>query len=241
MLSSLFLSFREGLEAALIIGIILVQLAKFNKTTLAKAVYFGAIAGLVVSAVGGVIGFNEAKEMEKAGEEIFEGIMMVLAAGLIAYFILWLHKNKQMSSQVVSQVEKGTSWIGLFVLAFLSVLREGIELVIFTMTQISQDAANVAFGSIAGIVLAIILAYVVFKTTLKYNLGFIFKALGAILIFLGGELFGEGLVKLFEDGGEALETIGMIVFIVPSLYIFLKDDINRIKGQKKSNEKPKVS
>ena len=73
MLSSLFLSFREGLEAALVIGIILIQLNKTKKTSLSKAVYFGAIAGLIVSAIGGVIGFNEAKGMEEGGEEIVEG------------------------------------------------------------------------------------------------------------------------------------------------------------------------
>ncbi|RDI38480.1 FTR1 family iron permease [Falsibacillus pallidus] len=241
MLSSLFLSFREGLEAALVIGIILVQLAKLNKSSLSKAVYIGALAGLAVSAVGGVIGFNEAQELEEAGEEIFEGIMMLVAAGLIAYFILWLHKSKQVSSSVLSQVEKRTSWIGLFVLSFLSVLREGIELVIFNMTQIAENSGMVAFGSILGIALAVLLAIIVFKTTLKYNLGIIFKALGIILILIGGELFAEGLVKLIEGGGELLETIGMIVFIVPSLYIFLKDDFKRFQNRDKQNSKPKTS
>ena len=166
---------------------------------------------------------------------------MLVAAGMIAYFILWLHKNKQVSSHVLSQVEKSTSWIGLFILSFISVMREGIELVIFNMTQIAENANTVAFGSIVGILLAVAIAYLVFKTTLKYNLGIIFKALGIILILIGGELFAEGLVKLFEDGGELLETLGMIVFIVPALYIFLKDDLKRFQKRKDTNKKPKIS
>jgi high-affinity iron transporter len=85
----------------------------------------------------------------------------------------------------------------------------------------------VATGSIIGIVLAIVIAIVIFKTSIKLNLGLIFKGLGIVLILVGGEMFGEGLEKLF-DGGEMLETIGMIVFIVFSLSIFLKKDIQKL-------------
>lgn len=227
MLDSLLLSLREGLEAALIIGIILSQLVRLERRDLAKFVYIGAILGFIVSAVGGLIGFTEAQEAEEASEEIFEGIMMLLSAGLIAYFILWLHRNHGSTSSVTSKVTKNTNGIGLLVLSFLSVFREGMELVIFNLTKITESAFLVATGSIIGIVLAIVIAIVIFKTSIKLNLGLIFKGLGIVLILVGGEMFGEGLEKLF-DGGEMLETIGMIVFIVFSLSIFLKKDIQKL-------------
>jgi len=227
MLDSLLLSLREGLEAALIIGIILSQLVRLERRDLAKFVYIGAILGFIVSAVGGLIGFTEAQEAEEASEEIFEGIMMLLSAGLIAYFILWLHRNHGSTSSVTSKVTKNTNGIGLLVLSFLSVFREGMELVIFNLTKITESAFLVATGSIIGIVLAIVIAIVIFKTSIKLNLGLIFKVLGIVLILVGGEMFGEGLEKLFE-GGEMLETIGMIVFIVFSLSIFLKKDIQKL-------------
>lgn len=227
MIDSLFLSLREGLEAALIIGIILSQLVRLERKDLAKFVYIGAILGFIVSAVGGLIGFTEAQEAEEASEEIFEGIMMLLSAGLIAYFILWLHRNHGSTSSVTSKVTKNTNGIGLLVLSFLSVFREGMELVIFNLTQITESAFLVATGSIIGIVLAIAIAVVIFKTSVKLNLGLIFKGLGIVLILVGGEMFGEGLEKLF-DGGEMLETIGLLVFIVFSLSIFLKKDIQKL-------------
>ncbi|WP_442600017.1 FTR1 family iron permease [Neobacillus sp. D3-1R] len=234
MLSSLFLSFREGLEAALVIGIILVHLTKINRKDLKSTVYFGAIAGLAVSLIGGFIGFNESKEMEEASEEIFEGIMMFVASGLIAYFILWLHRNNNVTKSVKDQINKRTSAIGLFILAFLSVFREGIELVIFNLTQVSQDAMTVATGSILGIALAVIVTIILFKTTVKFNLSILFKALGVVLIFLGGEMFAEGLEMIF-GGGEALEIIGLFVFILPSLYILLKDEVSKIRNLKKAS------
>ena len=102
--------------------------------------------------------------------ELFEGWMRILAAGLIAYFILWLHKNNNVSHHIQSKVENNSSIIGLFILSFLSVFREGLELVIFNLTQVSEHASNVALGSIMGVIIAIILAYAIFKTSVKLNL-----------------------------------------------------------------------
>ena len=227
MLDSLLLSLREGLEAALIIGIILVHLVKIERKDLAKFVYIGALLGFIVSAIGGAIGFTEAKGAKEVGEEIFEGVMMLLSAGLIAYFILWLHRNSHASHSVTNKVNKNTSAIGLLILAFISVFREGMELVIFNLTKITESAFTVALGSMIGIVVAIGIAVVIFKTSVKLNLGLIFKSLGILLIYIGGEMFGEGLVKLF-DGGEALEMTSMIAFIIVGLIIFLQQDIRKI-------------
>lgn len=140
MAGCLLLSLREGLEAALIIGIILAQLVRTGRKDLTKMVYIGALLGFIVSAVGGIIGFNEAQEAEKASEEIFEGIMMLLSSGLIAYFILWIHRNHGNTSSVAKKVKRSTSAIGLLILSFLSVFREGLELVIFNLTKITESA-----------------------------------------------------------------------------------------------------
>src|SRR4051794_17474920 len=137
MWSSLALSLREGLEASLIIGIILAHVTKIGRKDLKYSVFIGAAAGLIFSLVFGFIGFNEAKELEEESEEIFEGVMMLLAAGLIAYFILWLHRNKEMTSSVTSKISRSSSKWGLIVLAFLSVFREGTELIIFNLTQVN--------------------------------------------------------------------------------------------------------
>lgn len=227
MVDSLLLSFREGLEAALIIGIILAQLVRIGRKDLTKIVYIGAFLGFIVCAVVGFIGFNEAQGAEESAGEIFEGIMMLLSAGLIAYFLFWLHRNQHSSSSVSKKVTQNTNAIGLFILSFLSVFREGMELAIFTLTKITESANAVAAGSVIGIVLAILIAIIIFKTSVKLNLSLLFKVLGIALILVGGEMFGEGLVKLF-DGGEVLETISMIVFTIGGLFVLLNTEIQRL-------------
>lgn len=229
MISSLVLSFREGLEAVLVIGIILTYLTQNNKQKLVKYVYWGTMLGILTGVIGGYIGFNEAKELEEKGEDLFQAIMMLVSAGLIGYFVVWMSKqNKNISQSVRNSVDKASTGFGLFVLAFLSVVREGIELIAFILTKVSANASNVALGTALGIILAVIVGYLIFKTSLKLNLKIIFKILGIILIFIGAELFGEGMTKLIPSAGELLEESGSILFGAIAMIYFLKDDIKKL-------------
>jgi high-affinity iron transporter len=221
----MLLSFREGLEASLIIGIILVYLFQIGRKDLTKHVYLGALVGILVSVIGGFIGFKEAQELDEEGEAIFESIMMLLASGLIAYFIIWMgNQANNISSDIKNKVGKNTNAVGLFVLSFLSVFREGMELSIFTLTKISEKASSIALGSILGLLIAVVLTYIIFKSSIKINLKLVFKVLGFILIYLGAEMFAEGVLKLFKIGEEPYEVIFMILYAVPSLYFFLKNN-----------------
>jgi high-affinity iron transporter len=103
-----------------------------------------------------------------------------------------------------------------------------MELCIFTFTKISEKASDVAIGSIIGIVLAIILTYIIFKTSIKFNLKLIFKVLGLILIYIGADMFAEGVLKFVPLEEEPFEAILMALFALPSLYFFLKSDIQRL-------------
>lgn len=229
MISSLFLSFREGFEAALVIGIILVYLHQTGRKDMGKYVFYGAFLGLIVSIVGGLIGFREAQELSEEGEEIFENIMRLLASGLIAYFIIWVsNQSNNISADIKQKVSNNTSTIGLLVLSFLSVFREGIELCIMIMTKINENSLDVAIGIGLGLLSAVALTYVIFKSSIKLNLKLIFKVLGFILIYLGAEMFAEGLIEITELGEDPFEVIFMAIFILPSLYYFFKNDINRI-------------
>ncbi|WP_238882935.1 FTR1 family protein [Clostridium sp. YIM B02551] len=229
MLSSLVLSFREGFEAVLVIGIILTYLKQTNKEKLAKFVYYGTILGILVGVIGGYIGFKEAQELEEEGDALFEAIMMLVASGLIGYFVVWMsNQNKNISQSIKSSVDKTSTGFGLFILAFLSVFREGIELIAFILTKVSEKASSVAAGTGIGIILAVLLGYALFKTSVKFNIKIVFKVLGIILIFVGAELFGEGFSKLIPTAGEFLEEGGAILFGGASLIYFLKEDFKRL-------------
>jgi len=229
MVSSLFLSFREGLEAALVIGIILVYLHQTGRKELGKYVFYGAFLGFIVSVVGGFIGFREARELGEEGEEIFGNIMRLLASGLIAYFIIWVsNQSNNISSDIKQKVSSNTSTIGLLVLSFLSVFREGMELCIMILTKINENSSDVAIGIGLGLIIAVLLTYVIFKSSIKLNLKLIFKVLGFVLIYLGAEMFAEGFIGITKLSEYPFEVILMAIFILPSLYFFFKNDINRI-------------
>jgi high-affinity iron transporter len=236
MISSLFISFREGLEAALIIAIILAYLYQSGNKAVAKYAYIGAGLGIIVSLVAGFFSFREAQKLGEKSEGIFEGIMMLAASGLILYFIVWMgNQSGNISANIKNKVSNNTSAAGLFILSFLSVFREGMELVIFTLGKINQKASDVAIGSVVGILLAVLLTYIIFKSSIKLNLKIVFKILGLILIYIGAEMFAEGILKFIKFKEEVMEMILLAVFIIPSLYIFLKNDF--MKLMKKENKR----
>jgi high-affinity iron transporter len=155
--------------------------------------------------------------------------MMLVSSGLIGYFVVWMsNQNRNISQSIKSSVDRASTGFGLFILAFLSVFREGIELIAFILTKVSEKASSVAAGTGIGIMLAVLLGYVLFKTSLKLNIKIVFKVLGIILIFVGAELFGEGLAKLMPAPGELLEESGAILFGGVSLIYFLKEDFKRL-------------
>lgn len=225
MLGSLVLAFRESFEAALVVGIILAQLAKIERSDLNKSVYIGAGLGVLLSAIVGVSGFEELGEIFEESP-VVAGIMYLVSASLIAYFILWMHKHNNVVTTVKNQIARNTSAVGLFILSFLSVAREGVELITFSLTQISESATAVGLGNLLGILLAVIFAGVIFKVSAKFNLNIIFKVLGAILIFVGGSMLGEGLETLGVN--EAISTIAMVLFIVLALVYYFINDIKKI-------------
>jgi high-affinity iron transporter len=228
MTTSLFLSLRESLEAVLIVGIILSTLTQQHKDKLKPYVYIGSVAGLLVSLIGGFLLYSSAQALEEETLEIIEGIMMLVASGLIAYFVIWLsQQNSDASASLTNKVSKTSTGIGLALLAFFGILREGSELVVFTLANLSTQANEVAIGTILGIGLAVLIGIVIFKSSIKLNLKWIFKILGLVLIFIGSDLFVEGLIE-FSHNLEQFELWIQGAYIAVSLWIFLKEDLKKL-------------
>lgn len=227
MLSSFLLSVRESLEASLIIGIILVYLTQNQRSHLTKTVLIGALSGLGISILTGFLSFTFARTLEGRPEELFEGTMMLVSAGLIAYFIAWLGaQSRNISSSIRSQVDAKSGSFGLFILAFVSVFREGLELSVFTLTKLSESAGDVAIGTVGGILVAVVLAFLIFKSSLKFNLKWIFRILGVLLIFIGAEMFAEGLMEYFHYE-ESLEVFPMALYLISSLFFLFRDSFQK--------------
>lgn len=205
MLPSFLLSLREGLEAALIIGIVLVALRKINRSELVSVVWGGAASAAIASLAVALILYALGASLEGAAEGVFEGITMFLAAGVLTWMIFWMHHQAQTIKgnlelgvrQAVSQTGKRA----LFLLAFLAVLREGVELALFlTAATFAADAQLTVFGAVLGLGTAALLGWSLFATTMRMDLRRFFQITGALLILFAAGLVAYGVHEFNEVG-----------------------------------------
>lgn len=212
MLPSYLLSLREGLEAALIIGIVLGALEKIRRNDLKPALWFGTLAAVVISAVAAVLLTLFGLSLEGAAEQIYEGITMFLAAGILTWMIFWMSKQaKNLKTELEEGVHKAAVTTGkraIFWLAFIAVVREGVELALFvTAAFFAGSNDNVAANTIltlAGVVLglgtAILLGWSLLAATARLNLRKFFQVTGYLLILFAAGLVAHGIHEFNEAG-----------------------------------------
>jgi high-affinity iron transporter len=205
MLASFLLSLREGLEAALIIGIVLGALRKLQRGELTSTVWAGAISAILVSVGVGIGLFVVGVELEGKAEQIFEGLTMLLAAGVLTWMIFWMNRQ---SRNIKSELEAGvtktvssTDKRGLFWLAFLAVVREGIELALFlAAAAFASTTQSTVLGALLGLGTAALLGWTFFATTLRLDLRRFFQVTGVLLILFAAGLVAHGVHELNEAG-----------------------------------------
>ncbi len=205
MLASFLLSLREGLEAALIIGIVLGVLLKIKRTDLNKNVWLGAGAAAALSAIVALTLNLVGMEFEGRAEEIFEGIAMLLAAGVLTWMIFWMHRSSRtLKSEIEAQTNAavhGKSFNALFALAFLAVFREGIELALFLLAvQTASSPAQTLIGALLGLAGAAVLGWLLFNSTRKLSLRGFFSVTNVLLVIFAAGLVGLGVHELNEAG-----------------------------------------
>lgn len=212
MLPTYLLSLREGLEAALIIGIVLGALTKIRRSDLAPAVWMGALSAVIVSILTAVLLTSFGMSLEERAEEIFEGTTMLIAAGILTWMIFWMRKQARfLKSELEDGVNKAVISNGkraVFWLAFVAVVREGIELALFITAaffvgnadQVSNNIAQTLAGTILGLGTAVLLGYTLFATTVKLDLRRFFQVTGLLLILFAAGLVAHGVHEFNEVG-----------------------------------------
>ncbi len=221
MLPSYLLSLREGLEAALVIGIVLGALRKIRRTDLAPALWLGTLAAFIVSILTAVLLTAFGLELKDPGEAIFEGFTMLLAAGVLTWMIFWMSKQ---SRTLKSELEEGvnraavsTGKRALFWLAFVAVVREGIELALFltaaffvgSQSQVTANTVQNLAGTILGLGTAFLLGWTLFATAIRLDLRRFFQVTGILLILFAAGLISYG-VHEFNDAGWIPAVIGHV-------------------------------
>ena len=205
MIASFLIALREGVEAALIVAIILSYLKKVNAEQLAKPVYAGTVLGIIGSvAVGGLFLLLEV-EFEGTGEQIFEGSTMLLAAAILTTMIMWMSRNsKEYSTDLKSKVQVALSTkhsYGLAGLAFVSIVREGIETVLFLgSTSFTSSGIQTLIGGALGLLVAVLIGIALLKYSVRMNMKTFFNATGILLVFFAAGLVANSMGEFGEAG-----------------------------------------
>lgn len=226
MLPSFLLALREGIEAALIIGIVLGMLKKMNQLDRARNVWLGVGVAVAVSLIGAILLNVIGAEFEGPAEQAFEGITMLAAAGVLTWMVFWMQKQGRriqsgLEADVKIAINRGQGW-ALFSLAFFAVVREGLELALFlTAANFSAPEAGVDapilgwLGGILGLIAAVIVGWLLFDTTARLNLRRFFRSTSILLIIFAAGLAGHAVHEFNE--------LGWIPSVVEHLY-----DINTV-------------
>jgi high-affinity iron transporter len=224
MLASYLLSLREGIEAALIVGIVLGALRQIRREDLKPIVWLGVLSAAGISLVTAILLNLLGLSLEGAAEPIFEGLTMILAAILLTWMIFWMSRvGRTLKGRLEADVQRAAhirSKRALFLVAFVAVLREGVELALFlTATLFASDAAQTIVGAFLGLGTAILLGWSLFATTVRLDLRRFFQVTGVLLI-----LFAAGLVA---HAVHELNEVGWIPAIIEHVW-----DMNHILNEK---------
>ncbi len=200
MLETFIITLREGVEAALIVGITLAYLAKIGRPELRKSVY-AALAAAFVGSVGVAVLISRTHY----NEDIFEGWVMLAAAFFVVTMIIFMMKTgRKLKGQIegkVGLIAREGSRLGLFFFVFLMILREGVETVLMLGAVTLNTSELLSFiGTLLGVGAAVLFGVMFVKGSVRINLQKFFRVTTVILFFVAGQLIISGLHELSENG-----------------------------------------
>ncbi|MGB8128174.1 MAG: Fe-S-containing protein [Candidatus Angelobacter sp.] len=201
MFSALVVTLREGVEAALIVGITLVYLSKIGRPDLRRTVYYALVAALFGSIAGAV-----ALSYAPINQDKVEGWVMLVAAVFVVSMVIFMMRTaRKLKGEIEGKVgslaaEGGSKW-GLFAFVFLMVFREGIETVaILAGVSLNSTELMSFLGTLLGVALAVVFGIMFVKGSVRIDLRKFFKITTVILFFVAAQLTISGLHELSESG-----------------------------------------
>ena len=231
--SGLLTGLREGVEAALIISIILAYLAKTGNRRHFSRIFVGAGLATGLSVVLGLVRWVSFGGLKAPYEQIFEGLTMLLAAAVVTWMLFWMRRQAasvkgDLQAAVDRALDDGSA-TALAVLAFIAVIREGIETSLFLVGQaasVVDGATWVLAGALAGLGIATLLGVGFYQGSRRLNLGSFFRWTGIALVFIAAGLLSKAVHEFIE--------IGLITFGTQTLFdlsAILAHDGTNVVGQ----------
>jgi high-affinity iron transporter len=208
------LAFREALEAALIIAIILAYLARTNRKQLIRYAWYGVYLAVAASLVLGVSVWFIYGSLVGPTKALFEGVAALIAVFVLSSMIYWMAtKGKEIKMEVEKRLEtivtRGAT-LALTSFSFIVVFREGLETVLFLTPFLVDDAVGTLVGAFLGIVASLALAYAMFIVGMKINIRKSFYFTSILLVLLAGGLAGYGVHELVEYSEEMEVELGWL-------------------------------
>ena len=206
MLATFFLMLREGLEAALIVGIIAAYLVKIGHRDALPKVATGVAAAIGLSIGLGLLITFTIQKLPLVVQETLEGIAALLAVGVLTWMLFWMRRQGRL---IKGELEHGVdlalskgSTRALVGLAFLAVIREGVETVLFMIPILSFNGTgiDIVFGGIAGLAISVAVGWAIFAAGVRVNLRRFFTVTGTILIFVAAGLVAFAIAEFGEAG-----------------------------------------
>jgi high-affinity iron transporter len=205
--TGLLTGLREGVEAALIVAIILSYLARTGRGGQAGRVWLGTALAAALSLVFGIVIFTTVGSFQEPWEQIFEGTTLLIAAGVVTWMLFWMRRQAgsvkgELQEAVDKAMASGGTW-ALAVLAFTAVIREGLETSIFMVGLVTSDRSEatwILFGALAGLLIAVAIGYGFFRGSRRVNLQTFFRWTGIALVFIAAGLLSHGIGEFVEIG-----------------------------------------
>ena len=205
MLGNFLIGLREGLEAAIVVSILIAYLIKINRRDQIRSVWIGVGLALVLC-----IGFTAAlavpsTTLSDSAEEAFAGVVSLLAVGTVTWMIFWMKKAaRALSGELRRGVDQAlvTGASALVTLAFVAVAREGLETAIFIWSTIQATGvtAGPVFGAILGLLTAVALGFLIYNQTVKLNISTFFRWTGVLLILVAAGVLMYAIHEFQELG-----------------------------------------
>lgn len=220
MFESLILTLREGVEAALVVGIIVAFLRKEDGERYLKAVWSGLAAAVLASIAGAFVLYRIA-----VNEEAFEGILYLASAVMVATLVIWMWRHSHELSgkmrgslaRILGREHGGLVFAGIFLFTFLMVFREGVETALFLSAVSLTSSGLLSFlGALVGLTLAVVFGVLFVRGSVRIDLGRFFKATGIALMIFVVQLLFNAYHELSEAGWvpatpETMALIGPLV------------------------------
>ncbi|UCB60707.1 MAG: FTR1 family protein, partial [Candidatus Bathyarchaeota archaeon] len=215
MIGQFLLAFREALEAALVIAIILAYLTRTKRNPLTRYAWYGVYVAVAASLVLGASIWFVYGGLSGSAKALFEGIAATIAVFVLSSMIYWMStKGKSLKMEMERKLETITTREATFALtsfSFIVVFREGLETVLFLTPFLVEDVAGTLVGAFLGVIASLALAYAIFVAGMKINIRRFFYFTSILLVLLAGGLVGYGvheLAEYSEDVGIELGWLG---------------------------------